>query len=107
MDAFLTTAGSVTLIKAIVDFVKYVRARDVNGWATQLTVWVAGLVVMALLRTSDLAATIVLADVPLDQAQIGTLILAGLGLGSSAMFVNEIKNAIDNTSTAKKPPLVP
>lgn len=107
METFTTAAGSIALVKSIVDLVKYARAKDTNGWATQLTVWAAGVGTVVLLRQSDVADTFMIGDVKLAAAKWGTVVLGGFGLGSTAMLVNDVKNAVDNTSSAKKPPLVP
>lgn len=107
METFITTTGSLALVKAIVDFIKYIRARDTNGWLTQLVVWLAGIAVVLLLRSSDFAGTFMVGTIPLSEANTGTLILAGFGLGATAMFANEIKKAIDGSDDASKPALVP
>lgn len=107
MNTFLTSAGAVALVKSLVDLIKYVRAKNTNGYVTQLVVWAAGMLTVLLLKASDLATTIPLAGaVNLDGAKWGTVVLAGLGLGSAAMLVNDLKTAIDNTDSASKPPLV-
>lgn len=106
MAAFVTTAGSLSLVKALVDFAKYVRAKDHNGYLTQLFVWVAGILVMLLLRVSDFAAGVDVGGVSLQHAAWGTIILGGLGLGSTAMLTNDFKQALDRTDSAVKPPLI-
>ncbi len=106
MDTFTTAAGSVALVKTLVDFIKYLRAKDTNGAITQLTVWVAGISTVLLLRASDFAGDFDVSGIPLSSASPGTVVLAGLGLGSSAMVVNELKKAIDSSDSARKPRLV-
>jgi hypothetical protein len=108
VDQFLTASGALALVKAIIDFLKYLRARDTNGWLTQLTVWVAGVAVVLLIRYSDFASSFTLGvGVSLYGAAWGTTILAGLGLGSAAALVNDVKKAIDSSDSAAKPDLVP
>lgn len=107
MDTFISTAGALALVKAIVDLVKYVRAGNTNGWVTQLAVWAAGIGVVVLLSRSDFGSGIDVAGIPLDVASGATLILAGFGLGSAAMLANEFKQAIDSSDSAAKPTLVP
>lgn len=107
METFITTAGALGFVKAVVDLVKYVRAGNVNGWVTQLAVWAAGIIVVVLLSHSDFGDTVTVGNVTLDLASGATLILAGLGLGSAAMLANEFKSAIDSSDTAAKPELVP
>lgn len=107
METFITGAGALGLVKAVVDFIKYLRARDTNGWVTQLAVWIAGIGVTLLIKISDFAGNFDIGGVVLDNANSGTVILAGLGLGSAAMLVNDVKQAIDSNDSAAKPNLVP
>ena len=107
METFITTAGALGFVKAVVDLVKYIRARDTNGYLTQITVWLAGIATTVLLSLSDFGESIDVGGVPLDVASGATLVLAGLGLGSAAMLANEVKTALDRSDTAVKPPLVP
>lgn len=106
MDMFITSAGMLALVKAFVDLIKYVRARDTNGWLTQLVVWLAGIAVVLLLRESDFATTLDIGGILLSDANIGSVVLAGLGLGSAAMLTNDFKKAFDNQDDARKPDLV-
>lgn len=103
---FATMAGALSFVKAVVDLVKYVRARNTNGWVTQLAVWLAGVFVVVVMSFSDFAQSIDVGGVTLDTASWGTLLLVGLGLGSTAMLANDVKQAIDHTDSAAKPDLV-
>ena len=103
----MTTTGSLALVKAPIDFLKYLRAKDTNGAITQLCVWLSGIAVVMLLRASDFAATFDVGGIPLSAANPGTVVLAGLGLGASAMLVNDFKQAVDGSDSASKPMLVP
>lgn len=107
METFITGAGALGLVKAVVDFIKYLRAGNTNGWVTQLAVWVAGIGVTLLIKVSDFAGNFDIGGVVLNDANTGTVILAGLGLGSAAMLVNEVKQAIDRNDSAQKPDLLP
>lgn len=107
METFITGAGALGLVKAVVDFIKYLRARDTNGYVTQLAVWLSGIGTVVLLKVSDFADEFSIGSETLDSANGGTVILAGLGLGSAAMLANEFKKAIDNGDNAAKPELIP
>ena len=106
MDSFVTTAGMLALVKSVVDLVKYVRAKDTNGYVTQAAVWLAGIGTTFLVAASDFGNSIDVTGIPLGTASGATVVLAGLGLGSAAMLANEVKSAIDSSDTAVKPPLV-
>ena len=43
---FVPTAAMALLIVSIINFIKFIRAKDTNGLVTQLSVWVAGVVVV-------------------------------------------------------------
>lgn len=106
MNTFITSAGALGLVKALVDFLKYVRASDTNGYVTQLAVCAAGIGTTLLIKMSDFANGFDVGGVPLDTANVGTVILAGLGLGSAAMLVNDVKQAVDSNDSAAKPHLL-
>jgi len=108
MELFLSAAGALALVTAAVNFVKNIRAGDLNGWLTQLVVWAAGIGTAALLAASDVANTFDLGNgLTLDNVNGATLILVGLGIGSTAMLANDFKKAIDSSDSAVKPDLVP
>lgn len=106
METFIGSAGLLALVKALVDFLKFVRAGNINGWLTLLVVWLGGVGVTILYSFSDFADQFEVLGVTLGTASLATLILFGLGLGSSAVVVNEFKTAIDSSDSATKPPLV-
>jgi hypothetical protein len=108
VNQFLTSAGALALVKAVVDLVKYFKAKDTNGYVTQVATWAAGVGSVYLLKYSDVADTFKLGAgaVTLDTASTATVILAGLGLGSGAMLVNDVKKALDNNDSAAKPDLI-
>lgn len=107
MEQFTTAAGAVGLVKAGVDLIKYARAKDANGVITQLAVYLMGIGVVMLVRASDFASRWDVGGIPLSEAQTGTAVLAGLGLGAVAMLANDGIKAVDGSQSARKPPLVP
>lgn len=96
----------LALVKAVVDCAKYVLAKNTNGWVTQVVVWGAGVGTTFLFAASDFGDEVDVAGIPLGTAASTTVILAGLGLGSAAMLANDLKQAIDASDSAVKPPLV-
>lgn len=106
MEQFLTAGGSIALVKSVVDLVKYFRAGDTNGWVTQFVVWLAGIGVVLLVKWSDVASSFPVGTTTLEFAKGGTIVLAGLGLGSAAMLTNSTIKAVDQHQTAATPALV-
>jgi len=105
-NMFLSATGALALITAVVNLVKYVKAGNVNGWLTQVVVWVAGVATAALIAASDIAETWPVGDTTLGKASGATVILVGLGLGSAAMLTNDLKKAFDGNDSSAKPDLV-
>lgn len=104
---FVPTIAMALLVISIINFVKYCRARDVNGIVTSLSVWVAGVGVVFLAAQTDFAAGIVIADLPLAVYNAWSLLFIGLSISSMAQFANEIRAAIDTSDSTRKPDLVP
>lgn len=103
---FVPTVAMALLVVAIINLVKYVRAGDVNGIVTTLSVWIAGVVVTLLVAQTDFAEGISIADRPLAAYNSWSLLFIGLTLSATAQFANDIRAAIDNSDSTQKPPLV-
>lgn len=96
-----------SIVFAMINFLKFVSGKDWNSAKTQLTVWVGGIVVVALAAQADVAAGL---EIPGSSFTLGLLdfpsrILVGLAASSLFSFGNEVKKAIDNTDNAKTPQL--
>lgn len=102
---FIPLVQMAVLVFTVINFLKFVRAGDSNGALTQLSVWVAGVLVTILAAQTDFAGGIVIGDMILEQMNIWSLIFIGLTVGSLGTFGSEIKKAIDNTDSAVKPNL--
>lgn len=100
---FLPLAAAVALIWKVVDFARFIRAKDVDSSLTQAVVWVVGTAVTFLLAGTDWAGGIVLGDVALGLMSWQSLLLVGLSLGSTASALVDFKTAIDNTDSAAIP----
>ncbi len=97
---------ALATVKKIVDFVRYAKARDVNGAVTQLVAWLAGFGVVALLAHTPWAAGLVFGEVPLTALGIPGQILVGIALGSAGSIATDAIKAADNTQSAAVPPLI-
>lgn len=104
---FVPVLAMATLVKAIIDFIKYVRVRDTNGVATSLAAWVAGVIVVLLVAQTDFAGGIEIADRALGDYNTWSLVFLGLTISTIAQFGVEIIKAADNSDSAAKPDLVP
>lgn len=103
---FVPTIAMALLVVAIINLVKFVRAGDINGFVTTLSVWIAGVVVTLLVAETDFAEGIEIAGRAMSEYNFWSLLFIGLTLSSVAQFANDIRGAIDNTTTTAKPHLV-
>ncbi len=96
-----------TFISKVVDFGKFVRAKDTNGVLTQLITWGAGVLGVCLFAQTDFATGVSLEGVSLATAGWGTLVFAGLMSTSLLSKVYDFQKSFDNTQTSATPSLVP
>jgi hypothetical protein len=99
---FAPLLAAVALIWKIVDVVKYLLERNRKAVITQMGVWAAGVSVVLLLSASDFASGIDVADYQLSTLNLASLILLGLSVGSTASVAVDVKQAVDNTDTARR-----
>lgn len=106
MVEFVPALALAALVIKGIDFLRYLKARDVNGAGTQLIVWAAGVGFLLLAAQTQFAATIPIGDLNLAQLGVWDIVFAGLSLGSTASMVKDIGyKALDNQNTAKIPTL--
>lgn len=103
---FIPMASLAAFVVTVVNFIKFVKAKDVNGAATQLTVWVVGVGTVWLFAQTKWADAIAFGDTSLAAYDGWSLLVLGLTLGSVGTLANEFKKAFDNSDNAVKPPLI-
>lgn len=110
MDTFAPLAALTATVFVVISLLRYARGRDWNGVFTIVSVWVAGIAVLALFAQSNWAEHIDLAGltggVPLAELNFASLIILGLQLGSTATAFNELRGAIDSSTSTAKPSLL-
>lgn len=106
METFVPAVAMLTLIKKVLDFLKYLTNQDWNGALTQVCVWVAGIAVVWLYAQTDWAEGISFAGLVLSSMNFASLVALGIGLGSSASVATDFIKARDNTDSAAMPPLI-
>lgn len=106
MEAFVPAVALGALVLKLIDFLRYIAGRNVNGVVTQLVVWVAGVVVILLFAQSDWANTINVGGLTLAQLNVASQIIAGLVLGSATSAGYDLKKAVDNGQSAAIPTLL-
>lgn len=103
----ITAVALFALVWKIVDFLKALVNRNWNTVVTQLVVWIAALLVLALARVADVTAGIGLAGITIGDADFASLVVIALMVGSGASALVDVKKAIDGTDSAAQPQLLP
>lgn len=95
------------LVSKVIEFLKYLRAKDWNGAFTLGSVWVGGIVVTWIAAGSKIMEAIVLpgASLPLGDLDSSSKILIGMTLTSIGAKVYDFQKAFDNTDSARQPQL--
>jgi hypothetical protein len=104
---FLPAVAMVTLILKVIDLLRYARARDANGVLTQLSTWIAGVVVILLVAQTEWADGIMVGSLALGKLGFWSLVFYGMSAGSVASLTKDTLKAVDNTNSAAIPVLVP
>lgn len=100
MDTIVLIAASIAIIWKVVDGVK-LRFPTLPPLAIQVIAWTCGAILAFILRESDLASAISVADKTLEHINAWTTLLFGFGLGSTSSATVDILKAADNTRTSK------
>jgi len=99
------------LASKVVDFLKFLSAKDWNAAVTQLTVWVAGYATVLLFAASAFGKGMTFSngDSSISLADMNgfTVLIIGLSAASIFSVANDIRASIDSTDSSKKPPLIP
>lgn len=103
----ITFAVMAALALKLVDFVKFLKNKDVNSVVTQLAVWGAGVLIVFLVAASDFAVGLTVGDLSLNQLNWSSLVLVGLTLGSTGSVAFDFKKSFDNTDSSKIETLLP
>ena len=112
----METATPIALLAFVVftllNLVRYTRGgfagQGWNGTITILSAWLIGFVAAWVFGESDVGASLVIPGFsePLGDMGVFDLILVGLAIASTAGAFNELRGAIDQSSSTVKPTLV-
>ncbi len=102
---FLPLAAMSLLVFKIVDFFRYLRAGDTNGWVTQLVAWAAGVAAVLLYARSGFSVSI--GGFNLGHLNIWAQIVVGLNIGSAGSAWNDARKTFDVHNSAAVPTLLP
>lgn len=102
---FVPAVAMAALVLKVIDFLRYVGARDLNGSGTQLITWIAGVAVAFLVAHTEWADGIELGGAPLGKLGFWSLVFVGLTYSSLASAGKDLLKSIDNNNSAKIPTL--
>ena len=98
------------LVWKVIDFLRMLFnfKTEKSGIVTQLTAWVGGVVLVIVASHAAVTNTLVIpgADQALHSLDFASQILIGLLVSSFASGIVDVKQALDATDSASKPPLL-
>ena len=106
-ETFVPLLALGTLVKKLIDFLAYVTNGYYRKALSQVVVWVAGVVVVALYAQTDWAEGIIFAGRTLADMNFATQVAVGLGIGSAASVGTDLLKSVDNNDTQRTPSLIP
>lgn len=95
----------LALVKKLVDFVRFVKARDAWSVLTQMVAWLAGVGVVMMAAHTAWANTMIFGGVSLASMGAWSQVLAGIAVGSAGSVLKDSIAAVDNSQSAAVPPL--
>jgi hypothetical protein len=103
--SLIQLAAIGTVVFTAVNFIRFALDGDKSSAGSQVLAWASGIGAALIVAHTDLAAAFVFGAKPLNQLNLVSQGLVGLMAASSISVVNEVKKAIDNTDSARVPPL--
>lgn len=104
---FIPVVIMSALIAKVIDFGKALSNRDGNAVVTQLSAWVAGVLIVILFARSDFSNGIQYGDVVLKNMNLWTQIIVGMAVSSVASVANDVRQAVDPTVQTRELKLLP
>lgn len=104
---FVPAIAMVALIWKVVDLLKYLVNKDINGITTIAFTWLSAVAVLFLFAETAWAADIEFGGRTLGDMNWASLVAVALCFGSSASAAFDFKKAIDRSDSASTPSLVP
>lgn len=96
-----------TLLWKIVDLLRMLRGRNWSGVLTLLAAMLAGVIVVPLAAQSELFEQFEVNGLVLTDIDGWSQVFLGLTIASFASSLVDVKQAIDGSDSASKPPLLP
>lgn len=94
-----TIAALAFLVKKFVDVLKMASSKDMKGFISQLLSWVVGILIFYVASRTQWAAALVVSGVKLSDANLWSIVLLGLLLGSFASVSNDVVKRVEKKDT--------
>lgn len=104
MTEFVPLAAFALLVVGVINFLKYLKAKDWNGVFTNLISWVAGIFAVVLVAKSNF--TIDVGGTDLADLNFASQVFVGMTVASTGSYFVDVKKALDDKDSAKVPPLI-
>jgi hypothetical protein len=92
---FVPAIAMLALIAKLIDTVKMAQARDFKGLTTQVTTWISGVLVLALVSKTQWASSIVIGDRTLDRLDLWSVVFVGLAMASGASLFKDTLRSVN------------
>lgn len=108
LGPFAAISLLVAALYALQNLVRYLKAQDWNGAVGIILAAATGIGAVALAAHSDVTSALhLISNGPaLGNLDAGSQILLGISVGSAGTVLADARNAVDGTTSAKKPPIV-
>lgn len=104
---FVPALAMAALILKFMDFLRYLKAGDMNGIVSQLIVWFSGVGALLLVAQTQWSNGISVGDTTLNRLSFWSIVFAGMSIASVASAGKDLLKAVDTSNTAKIPTLLP
>jgi hypothetical protein len=102
---FVPLLALSALVLKVIDFLRYLTAKEYTGALTQAIAWVAGIAVVFLFAASDFSSGIDIGGAPLDSLNFYALVIIGLTVASTGGLATDVLKAVDGKRSSAKPRL--
>ena len=109
MEQALILTSIAFLGNKIIELIKYLRARDINAAVTLLAIHLTGVIVMLFAAAAKVSETLVVpgTSAPIGQLDTASVIFMGLTFASLTSKLYDFQKAVDGSTSAAQPPLLP
>lgn len=97
LTAAISALGIAFSALKVTDFLKFITQQKWIAVLTQLIIWVVGFLFVMVVAKSDISGVF---GIELANAKLATLVLVGMGVGSTASVSFDFKKAVDNSESA-------